>query len=326
MKNIPAVAFRFGRAKGSVPRAVLLAVLPLLCLVWTAVAAAPEKAEKAGAESVVGISLFPAVYESKGGKQIGSLEGVYSPAPEAYPLLGREGGWLRIRFAGGPAWVRAADALPVDELLRGRPYRKPLLCPDGLPGDFALGSPDAPLRLGVERVATLAGGRGIMRLTDKDGKILWQSGPEDGLIACVPGQAAWPMAAGDLDGDGRPEILIAENQPAAPPLLVTPLRWTGTAMEKTESFYVWQSGAEIPEIWAAKDAPFEGDGEKMPPVYRYVSELYPPYFDGSFAALVVQENRDGGAAKPVTTRGVGLFRLRPDSRALVLRQWIIPLR
>ena len=86
-------------------------------------------------------------------------------------------------------------------------------------------------------------------------------------------------------------------------------------------FYVTQTGREMPKIWAMSDSPF-GGAENQPPLFRYVSELYPPYFDGSFSALVVQE--DGG--KGATSRGVARFRLGRDGKAFVLQNWVVPLQ
>lgn len=307
----------------------LFAVLLGCCLVAPLAAApAAKDAQTAGQKKVVGISSSPAVYAQKEGKTIGELDGVYSATPEAYALLGREGDWLRIRFEGKAAWVRAADVRLLDEVLDERPYRKPLLCPDGLPASFALGPDNKPLWLTVERTATLTGGSGVMRLQDEAGTVIWTSSPSAELIGCTPGRVAWPLTACDLDGDGRPEIILSTGSgDVVPPIGLRILRWTGKNMETLAEGYVWQSGGELSETWRLSASPFEKEGDDSPPpMYRYVSHVFPAHFDGSFEALVIQEDRSANKEKVVTSRGVGLFRLRPDAQAFLLLQWVIPLR
>ena len=271
--------------------------------------------------AVLGITMAPAVYDKKKGKEIGTLESVYDASPEPAPLLERDGDWLRIRFEDKDAWVKATDALPVDEILRDRAYQTPLLCPDGLPAFFASTADGKGLTVTVRRAASLDGGTGVITLADEDGNSLWASPPGDGLIACSPGRVAWPMAAADLDGDGRLELLFTTGGgDAVPPLGMKLLRWTGTAMETVlPDFYVSQTGQEMPENWAVSDSPF-GGAENQPPLFRYVSELHPPYFDGSFSALVVQED------KGASSRGIARFRLGRDGKAFILQNWVVPLQ
>jgi hypothetical protein len=291
------------------------------CLMIPAVGQAATATGKDTA-AVLGVTMSPAVYDKKNGKEIGTLESVYDASPEPAQLLGRDGDWLRIRFEGKDAWVKAADALPVNEILQDRPYRTPLLCPDGLPASFAATAGGKRLTVTARRTASLNGGTGVITLADEDGNPLWTSVPGDGLIACSPGQAAWPMAAADLDGDGKLELLLTTGGNAVPALDMKLLRWTGTAMETVlPNFYVTQAGWEMSEIWAVSDSPF-GGAENQPPVFRYVSELHPPYFDGSFSALVVQENGE----KDATSRGVARFRLGRDGKSFVLQNWVVPLQ
>lgn len=296
-----------------------------LCLAAPALAA---PAKKAGAVTMIGIVEFPRAYAKKDGKEIGILDSVYSPVPETYELLSREGDWLRIRYAGKPAWVRAKDMLPVDEALARSPYRDPLMCPKELPVSFDLGVRDGvPLRLVMEPVATLTGGSGIMRVVEGKDKVLWTALPGDSLVGCSPGSVTWPAVAGDLNKDGKPVVMITDADSVVPAAHINLFRWTGKSLEKVSGFYLWQDGAKPSDVWPASDFPFMEDESKTPTLLQYIINFQGQNADGTLKASIVQEDRSAGkGGLPVKTHGVALFRMQPGGEAFVLQKWIEPLK
>ena len=300
---------------------VFLVVLPLVC----AFCAFAFEARGKVPDRVIGIADTPSVYEARGKPAIGVLDSVYSASPAAYEVLGRETGWVRIRFAGKPAWVRAKDVLSESLVLGDAPYRAPLLCPDGLPTVFYLKEGNKARTFTVQRKATLAGGRGSIRVMDENNDTLWTSA--DDAVMCAPGQIYWPMVVGELSRNGTVELLFTAGTEATAALAMELFHWTGKGLAKAGgTFYAWQSGEDASNAWPLRDSPVEGeDPDKTPPLYRYVSELYRAHFDGSFEALVKQEDKRG-TGETVTTQGVALFRLSPDGTAFVLQQWVIPLK
>lgn len=144
----------------------------------------------------------------------------------------REGKWSEVTTAAGVrGWVHSACLDPAAGEALSAPQEN--ICPEDLPRRFAV---DLDGDGGEETVALVVnpsaeGGKARLEVRDAEHRVIWQ-GPETEsplLFHCHDWGIYWPSVIGDIDGDGRVELLAQEPQSDVSPSSFFLARWDGAA-------------------------------------------------------------------------------------------------
>lgn len=147
-----------------------------------------------------------------------------------------------------------------------------------------------------------------------DGKTLWKGPrPKDAADPMAFGSWDWGAAtlelAGDLDGDGKVEILGALPQSDVRPATFRVLRWTGQAFKPAFSrSLIESSGGRYPWV------PFRDPVAPM----RWVGSFESQGRDGTAVAQIYQMKADSVQ--------LGTAVLAPDAKGFHVVRWISPPR
>ncbi|NDY58746.1 SH3 domain-containing protein [Desulfovibrio sulfodismutans] len=242
---------------------------------------------------------------------------------EIVTVLSRQGGFSNVRTEDGrTGWVP-------DKVVRGEAAyladprnRELVLCPKEMVRTFPLKPTghEGAATLVLRDVPSLLGGDAQAALTDASGKALWQ-GPTQGaggdptVFFCRDFGFYWPQAAGDLDGDGRIEILAQDPQSDVSVSSYTLIRFSrelvpsvafsGRGLVETplgSGRFLW-TDPDFPSQnvrWIMNVATVAADGTMTVPVYEY-------------AGLAGSELRTGTA------------KVRLEADGAVLVSWVKPL-
>ncbi len=270
---------------------------------------------------------------------------------DAFQVLERRENWAKIVQVHGDGgrtegWISADALLPLTDYLRDPAYRDAVLCPaessdytEALnPATLAAGVPLAldptrrNTRLYMRMVPTLRGGGGILEVRDADGTVLWSSPdmgpkivdrPPDDAFYCGPLGFRWPQQAGDMDGDGRAELLVQHPQTEMGPGTYTLLRWTGSAFEPvlTERQLVQPDSADAP-IWKLR--PLGDEEAELPSTVSWVDGWPSMQDDGTLIGHVEHSVPQGDSSLRWFS-GTARFRLRPNADEALFLGWVTPL-
>ncbi len=270
---------------------------------------------------------------------------------DAFRVLERREGWARIVQHHGDGgrtegWISADALLPLADYLLDPAYRDAVLCPaespdytEALnPATLAAGVPLAldparkDARLYMRLAPTLRGGGGILEVRGPDGTLLWSSPgmgpkivdrPPDGAFYCGPMGFRWPQQVGDMDGDGRAELLVHHPQTEMGPGTYTLLRWTGSAFEPLLSArQLIQPGSPDSPIWKLR--PLGDEEAELPSAVSWVDGWPAIQEDGTLIGHVEHSAPQGDGTLRWSS-GTARFRLRPDTGEAVFLGWITPL-
>lgn len=273
------------------------------------------------------------------------------PQDDAFRVLERREGWARIHQPHGDGentegWIGVDALLPLDDYLRDPAYRGSVFCP-AESADYTEALNPATLAAGVivdldpERrkavltmrlIPTLRGGGGVLEVRAADGALLWSSPalgptmmdlpPEDAFY-CSPFGFRWPQQAGDMDGDGRAELLIHHPQTEMGPGAYTLLRWTGTAFEPVfRDRQLVQPGNPETPVWTLR--PVGDEGAELPPSVSWVDGWPALRSDGTLIGHVEHNAPEAGDGAQWSA-GTARFRLYPDKGEAVFLGWVTPL-
>ncbi len=315
----------------------------------TTLAAAPVF--KPGQQVVVASGETPAYPSLEAAKKGGETEDSLR-APEliesravsntAYAVLDQQGGWLRVKDAdvaddSENYWVAAKAMRPLDDFLNDPASREIVLaCPDALPKRIVLdldeGRKQAVLRLITK--PSLDGGDIRMEVWDSAEKmLLWSTDdPENSAertaetgefsvqFSCYPLGALWPQVTGDLDGDGKGDILYMESEAYRnPPPSLTMLTWNGKRFVLKQAFTLVVFADAMPT-----SGPLDAEGPEDAKSRIYLESLLGLGKDGNIRATFIQDFPADENAP--LKRGVGLFRLNKDGKTFAFGGWESPLK
>ena len=234
-------------------------------------------------------------------------------------------------------WVAAKAMRPLDEFLND-PVNKEIVlaCPDALPRrivlDLDAGHKQAVLRLITK--PTLEGGDILMEVWDSAEKtLLWstdapdnssersiETGEDSVQFNCYPLGASWPQVTGDLDGDGKGDILFVSSEAYRnPPPSLTLLTWNGKRFVLNKGFTLAVYAAKMPA-----SGPLDAEGPENAKSRIYLESLEGLGKDGNIRATFVQDSPANESAP--LKRGVGLFRLNKDGKTFAFAGWESPLK
>ena len=324
-------------------------LLGLVAFASGALAAAPafrpgQRVVVAGGETPAYPSLEAA---QKGGETEDSLrapEVIESRAVNntAYAVLEQRGDWLRVKDVDAEddsesRWAAAKAMRPLDDFLNDPASKEIVLaCPDALPKRIVLDL-DAAHKQAVLRLITkpsLEGGDIRMEVWDSAEKtLLWstddpensaeraaESGEFSVLFSCYPLGALWPQVTGDLDGDGKGDILYMESEAYRnPPPSLTLLTWNGKRFVLKLGFTLAVFAADMPV-----SGPLDAEGPENAKSRIYLESLLGMGKDGNIRATFIQDSPADESAP--LKRGVGLFRLNKDGKTFAFAGWESPLK
>jgi len=242
---------------------------------------------------------------------------------ETVTVLSRQAGLANVRTEDGrTGWVP-------DKVVRGEAAyladprnRELVMCPKEMVRTFPLKPTghEGAVTLVLRDVPSVLGGDAQAALTDASGKAVWQ-GPTQGaggdptVFFCRDFGFYWPQAAGDLDGDGRIEILAQDPQSDVSVSSYTLIRFSrelapsvafsGRGLVETplgSGRFLW-TDPDFPSKnvrWIMNVATVAADGTMTVPVYEY-------------AGLAGSELRTGTA------------KVRLEADGAVLVSWVKPL-
>lgn len=241
-------------------------------------------------------------------------------------VVRQQGRWAEVTTQGNlHGWVNAACLVPLRRYLTDPANRRDVICPKDYRRRFtaSLAPGEPPARITLQDVPTLYGGGGRLLVADASGRPLWR-GPIGNLLLddpngtplfffCSPVGVYWPSVIGDVDGDGRAELLATGPQSDVSVSSYTVARWNGQA------FVVARQGRSLVET------PM-GSG-------RFAWVSWPGDFrDARWVMNVTGLAPDGTVTGEVYEYGpdlpprVGTARLRFDRQGATLVDWVTPLR
>ena len=325
-----------------------LVLLGLIVFADAALAAAP--AFKPGMQVVVAGGETPAYPSLEEAKKGGATEDSLH-APEAvmsrvinntaYTILEQRGDWLKVKEAddaedSADYWVAANAMRLLDDFLNDPANKEIVLaCPDALPKRIVLdldeGHKQAVVRLITK--PSLEGGDIRMEVWNSAEKtLLWSTDDPDNSgqhatetgefsvwFSCYPLATLWPQATGDLDGDGKGDILyVASEAYRNPPPVMNLLTWNGKRFVLKNAFALAVFAADMP-----KSGPLDAEGPEDAKSRIYLESLLGLSGDGKIRATFIQDS-PANEEEPIK-RGVGLFRLNKDGKTFTFDGWESPL-
>lgn len=225
----------------------------------------------------------------------------------------REGKWSEVTTAAGVSgWVHGACL----DLLAGAALPAPRedVCPEDLPRRFAVDL-DGDGRL--ESVSLLDrpsadGGEALLEVRDAQNRVLWKGpGTESPLLFhCRDWGIYWPSVIGDIDGDGRVELLAQEPQSDVSPSSFFLARWDGAAFRP------------VSQGWSLLESP-SGSGRFVTMPYEYDNAPVTWIMD----ALALENGELRVSVYRFTDKGVsaGTAMVRFEEQGARVLRWIEPL-
>ena len=326
----------------------------LVAVLVSAVSASAAPALKVGDE-VVSIREDLTAYESlekarAGGETEGNIRppsnelASHGPASynHTYKVEAIQDGWAEVIdseedvIEPGPWWVAADGLTPVADYLKD-PANKavtmacPAAMPERLTADLDSHRKGAVLKLGI--VPTLDGGIIDLEVWDAAEKNrLWTSRDPanqarvsvgEGIsFNCSLAGPTWPQIVGDVDGDGRAELLFLNTLgfrfPPAPPQF-SRVRWTGKTFERLPDFGLTVARDAMPKSGRLSQDPPKNKGFIC---LEDVLELAPNgRIKGTFIRVGVTEGEYA-----ILQRGQGWFRIDAAGRNFTFEGWARPLK
>lgn len=318
-----------GRSRSERMNKTFLAVVALSAVVST-LAAIPAWAAPA----------YP-IYRETRGRWVGALDDtrVYSSLEDArkgvaredeisvwnaFVLLGENGDWLHLADEDGDEfWAAASAFTDLDSFLKDPPPGALVNCEGYASNTFRVDLDDKRKKAWIlmHPHPTLTGGARIIEIWDRaKTTLLWHSGPldktgRDNLLYCGQDGDRRLQLAGDVDGDGKAELVIKDAQSEIGPGTFFFLRWNGEAfvpvLEKKQFFVVGQNSPDIFPAIGDEDALGNLlDGRKR----IWVDDFLAADGDGSVIASLTILEKDA--------QGEGRARLRPDKDwNMVFEKW-----
>ena len=240
-------------------------------------------------------------------------------------------GWLLLKETSESEesfWVAADKVMPTDAFLLDPAYKDiTMLCRDDLPMRFAVAL-DADHKDAVIRMTAkpgLNGGTGEMEVLAGDGKSpFWSTAAQsdDGPrveFSCNPNVPTWPTIVGDVNGDGKADILYTEVDPRAPydmyPFSVLNIvSWDGAAFIPVGSVMLAVDAETMPESGPLLEQGFP-DGQEEAESRFSLTELVAPC-DGGFTAKITHEIK-GKEQK----HGLATLQFNTDNTQFLFRGW-----
>lgn len=328
------------------------------CLVAVFLSAAPASAAEAVkvGDEVVSIRDDLKAYESlekarAGGETEGNIRppsnelASHGPASynHTYNVRDIQDGWAEVADSEGedvpdpgPWWVAADGLAPLADYLKD-PANKDvtMACPDAMPArqtvDLDARHKSAVMKLAI--VPTLDGGTIDLEVWDAaEKKRLWTSRDPDNQAKARAGEGmdfncslagpTWPQIVGDVDGDGRAELLFLDTLgfrfPPAPPRFGR-ARWTGKIFERLPYFSLAVARNAMPKSGCLSQEPPRGKGFIS---LEDVLELAPNgRIKGSFIRVGVADYEYA-----ILQRGTGCFRIDAAGRNFTFEGWDQPLK
>jgi hypothetical protein len=250
-----------------------------------------------------------------------------------YLVAEQKDGWLLLKETPESEesfWVKTDKVMPTDAFLLDPAYKDiTMLCRDDLPMRFDVAL-DADHKNAVIRMIAkpgLNGGTGEMEVLAGDGKTpLWSTTAQDddaGLrvrFSCNPNVPTWPTIVGDVNGDGKAEILYTETDPRAPydmypfPVLNI-VTWDGKAFALAGSVMLAVNAETMPGSGPLVEQGFP-DGQEEAESRFSLAELVALKDNGSFTAKITHEAKD---KEP--KQGVAILQLSVDNTQFLFKGW-----
>ena len=239
-------------------------------------------------------------------------------------------GWIDIATGSNPKeWLESSHTVPLERFLKDPEFYQYTTCAEELPRIFAvpLGSGGQMGTLRLVPRPNLKGGEAVMEILDASGKKLWGSSPSKRMSrragslyaecrgSALPGGGNWVRAAGDLDGDGRMEILMGgDAEHGISSADFTLYRWDGEKPVPVRSFSLQEPDGST--AWRTK----EGGGTQQALDARRLV----------FARADTRQQKDGSIVFPMANwkdRATGMARMRlaPSGEHFILEKWDVPM-
>ena len=258
---------------------------------------------------------------------------------QEYKVLEEKSGWLRLEDSDqNTFWVAADKAMPTDAFLKNPAFSDITQCEADRPARFVVTldkeHPNAVVRM--IKKPDVNGGHAEMEVWDSAEKtLLWSTEGEANKAAEQPieftcyraAERSWPTILGDINGDGKAEILYRSMLSSAayssqpfPSFIL--LAWDGKAFVQRNTFMLALNAETMPESGPLLEEGYPG-GVEEPKSRIYLSELLAARDDGWFTATMVQEYV---TSEQDEKTGTAILRLGPDGKSFVFKGWDSPLK